>query len=60
MLDFKIKRGLSTTLFSEPGTINPKLIIELGCWYLCIDTAELFVCIDDGTGKLTFNLTEDK
>jgi hypothetical protein len=41
--EFKIKRGLSTQLFDEHGVVNPKLIIEEGCWYLCIDTAELFL-----------------
>lgn len=43
MIDFKIRRGLSTTMFSEPGVVNPRLIIEEGCWYLCTDTAELFL-----------------
>ena len=45
MADFKIKRGLSTTLFSNSGVVNPKLIIETGCWYLCTDTAELYMGI---------------
>lgn len=52
MVDFKIRRGLSTTLFSEPGVVNPRLVIEEGCWYLCTDTAELFLGIQ-GTDKLT-------
>jgi hypothetical protein len=43
MVDFKIRRGLSTTMFKEPGVINPRLLIEEGCWYLCTDTAELFL-----------------
>ncbi len=43
MIDFKIKKGLSTDLYIEPGVINPRLIIEEGCWYLCTDTAELFL-----------------
>lgn len=45
MQDFKIRRGPSALLFSEPGIINPKLVIEEGCWYLCTDTAELFLGI---------------
>lgn len=45
MIDLNINRGLSTVLFSEPGVINPRLIIEEGCWYLCTDTAELFLGI---------------
>lgn len=53
MIDFKIRRGLSTVLFSEPGKVNPKLVIEEGCWYLCTDTAELFLGINDnGTLKI--------
>ena len=51
MTDFKIRRGLSKTLFVSPGIPNPKLIIEEGCWYLCTDTAELFLGIDDHTLK---------
>ena len=43
MVDFKIKRGLSTTMFVSHGVINPRLIIEEGVWYLCTDTAELFL-----------------
>ena len=43
MVDFKIRRGESTTLFTSPGVVNPRLIIEEGCWYLCIDTAELYL-----------------
>jgi hypothetical protein len=43
MTDFKIRRGLSTVLFTEPGVVNPRLVIEEGCWYLCTDTAELFL-----------------
>ena len=49
MVDFKIRRGPSTVLFSESGVINPKLVIEEGCWYLCTDTAELFLgVLEDG------------
>ena len=50
MVDFKIRRGLSTTLFSSPGIVNPRLVIEEGCWYLCTDTAELFLgVLEDNT-----------
>ena len=47
MVDFKIRRGLSTLFYSEPGVINPRLVIEEGCWYLCTDTAELFLGVND-------------
>ena len=43
MVDFKIRRGLSSTLFVEPGVVDPRLVIEEGCWYLCTDSAELFL-----------------
>lgn len=53
MIDFKIKRGLSTTMFTAPGVVNPRLIIEEGYWYLCVDTADLYLGINDnGTLKL--------
>ena len=50
MADFKIRRGKSTTLFVSPGVVNPRLVIEEGCWYLCTDTAELFVGLVDDAG----------
>ena len=53
MLDFKIRRGLYSTIFPEPGVINSKLVIEEGCWYLCTDTAELFLGVLLDSGKLT-------
>lgn len=42
MADFKVRSGLSTQLFSAPGVVNPKVVIEEGCWYLCTDTASLY------------------
>jgi hypothetical protein len=50
MVDFRIRRGLSTTLFSESGIVNPRLVIEEGCWYLCTDTAELFLGVQGENG----------
>ena len=56
MTDFKIRRGLSTSLFDNvtEGKINPKLVIEDGCWYLCTDTAELYlgIVLADGSKSL--------
>jgi chromosome segregation ATPase len=41
---FQIKKGLSTDLFDSQG--NCRLIKKVeGCWYLTIDTAEVFVCV---------------
>ena len=42
MADLNIRYGLSSELFID-GQVNPKLIIEANCWYLCTDTAELFL-----------------
>lgn len=49
MIDFKIFRASSEELFPN-GELNPRLIVEEGCWYLCTDTAELFVgaCTETG------------
>lgn len=61
MIDLHIQRGSSTVLFSEPGVINPRLIIEEGCWYLCTDTAELFlgVQLEDGLTLKRINESAD-
>ena len=45
MTDFKVRRGLSYELFNN-GLLNDNVVLELGCWYLCTDTAELFLCTD--------------
>ena len=42
MVDFNIQYGLSTEIFID-GKLNKDLIIDEGCWYLCTDTAELFL-----------------
>lgn len=53
MIDFKIRRGPSTTLFKSPGVVDPRLLIEEGCWYLCTDTAELYLGGYSSSGELT-------
>lgn len=58
MTDFNIRRGLSTVLFSEPGVINPDLLIEEGCWYLCTDTAELFLGVQTADGLTLKRINE--
>jgi hypothetical protein len=52
MVDFKIRRGLSSTLFVEPGVVDPRLVIEEGCWYLCTDSAELYLGTRDELNEL--------
>ena len=53
--DFIIKKGRSTTLFDTYGNcrIDQDKLIENG-WYLCIDTAEVYVALrqDDGLLEL--------
>ena len=48
---FKIRRGLSSALFID-GKLNPRLVIEEGCWYLCTDTAWLFLGVRDSSDNL--------
>ena len=54
MEDLRVRRGLSTELFQldSNGKLNyelpnTQLIKEEGCWYLCTDTAELFLCASE-------------
>lgn len=60
MADFKIRKGPSTVLFSEPGVTNPKLVIEEGCWYLTTDTAELFVGVLNEYDDLVLKRINDR
>ena len=56
MTDFSIKKGLKQNLFD----INGNLLItpEEGCWYITIDTYELYVCFN-GTLSLVNSAVED-
>ena len=62
MTDFKIRSGLSTDLFingnSKSGIIDD-VVLENGCWYLCADTAELFICVQQADG-LTLKCINEK
>ena len=49
MIDLNISRGLSTDLFPN-GELNPRILIEEGCWYLCTDTAELYLGVKTEKG----------
>lgn len=63
MTDFKIRRGLSCDLFKN-GKVSDGLadgvVLENGCWYLCTDTAELFVgtSVEDGVALKRINEAE--
>lgn len=50
MINFKIRRGLYKDLFNT-DTGAPRGIVEEGCWYLCTDTAELFLGASDNKLK---------
>jgi hypothetical protein len=54
MTELNIQRGLSIELFPADlnGQVNPRLDKQEGCWYLCTDTAELFLCIRDENDQL--------
>ena len=60
MTEFNISRGLSTVLFTPEGQVNPNLVIEEGCWYLCTDTAELFLGVqtEEGLSLMQINDVE--
>ena len=57
MVDFKIFKAHSDELFPG-GELNKRLIIEEGCWYLCTDTAELFVGITTENGLTLKRINE--
>lgn len=59
MLDFNIQYGRSSELFID-GKINPNLIIEEGSWYLCIDTAELFIGVITESGPTLKRINDAK
>lgn len=42
---FLIKKGQSVNLFDDNG--NPKIELIENCWYLTLDTAEVFVALKD-------------
>ena len=58
MTDFKIRRGLSTDLF-ENGVVKENVVLEEGCWYLCTDTVELYVCVETEAGRLDLSRVND-
>lgn len=47
MSEFNIRRGKSTVLFNASGAVNDNVVLEEGYWYLCTDTAELFLCVNE-------------
>ena len=49
-MQFKIKRGYKRFLIDEEN--NPLIPLEEGCWYLTLDTAEIYVAINQELRKL--------
>ena len=45
--NFRIRCGLSTELLDQNGQLKAGVKVDLGCWYLCIDTACVYICIAD-------------
>lgn len=46
---FKIKQGLHNQLFDTQGKVKPGIPLEVGAWYLCTDTACVYVCSIEGS-----------
>jgi len=45
--NFKVRTGLSTDLFNLDGSLKASVVLELGCWYLCSDTLEVYICVEE-------------
>ena len=41
---FKIKQGPHNQVFDSQGKVKPGIPLEVGAWYLCTDTACVYVC----------------
>ena len=52
---FQIKKGLSTQLFDAQGKCLLRKKVE-GCWYLTVDTAEVYVCVRSIPGEESSDL----
>lgn len=50
MAQFQIKKGLSTNLFDNAG--NLLITPEEGCWYITIDTFQLYTCFNGKVKKV--------
>lgn len=59
MAEFKIRRGISGDLFLSDDRINPLVKLEEQCWYLCTDTANLYLCIKGEDNTLTLKPFND-
>lgn len=46
---FKVKHGTAAQLFDANGIIRPNVKLELGSWYICTDTASVYICISENS-----------
>ena len=60
--NFRIRCGLSTELLDQNGQLKAGVKVDLGCWYLCVDTACVYICIADANnpGKAKLELLNAK
>ena len=62
MTDFKIRKGLSTDLFiggDHSNGIVDGVVLEKGSWYLCTDTATLFLCVQTNDGLVLKRINDE-
>lgn len=59
--NFRIRQGSSSDLFDLEGNIKPEVVLELGCWYLCIGdkNLSLYVCIKEDDKLVLKPLSDD-
>jgi hypothetical protein len=46
---FKVKHGTTAQLFDAKGIIRPNVKLELGSWYICTDTASVYICVSENS-----------
>ena len=46
---FKVKHGTAAQLFDANGIIRSNVKLELGSWYICTDTASVYICISENS-----------
>lgn len=58
--NFKIKQGKRADLFDDLGKIRPEVVLVPGYWYLCYDTADLYICIKETNGEISLLPANEK
>lgn len=59
--NFRVRQGNYSDLFDLEGNIKPEVVLELGCWYLCIGdkNLSLYVCIKEADELVLRPLSDD-